>query len=334
MTSNGNFAVSDPKYSCNGAIYGRNLNLASCYQVWRIMSSDGAMETYGQRGSGNWRAKLPFRYVSSDGLCAIDISHSTRATHDQMRPGDLKNIVRVLIDVCVRGTPNQGGIASNIGVHGNLAVRVVPYKPTVVCGAPGSGAPFVSCRDIVDEMPADGKKNVFGPKDDPETTVPIPFVLAPSQRCSLLLSGQGPAEKVKDTSDWYKIFAASAFLSLCSSLVTKYFTVHDPPISALVTFSFLCTPPNYLWQQFIEHKLPAYTTNKIEVDDGGKGVEVEKKLNIWNTMVKLLLEQTIIAAINVGAFLGFTKWFQGMPVEGCIQVIREVGDCTSCAAIW
>ena len=117
----------------------------------------------------------------------------------------------------------------------------------------------------------------------------------------------------------------SAFLSLCSSLVTKYFTVHNPPISALVTFSFLCTPPNYLWQQFIEQKLPAYTTNKIEVDDGGKGVEVEKRLNIRNTVVKLLLEQTIIAIINVGAFLGFTKWFQGLPVDECIQVIREVG---------
>lgn len=117
----------------------------------------------------------------------------------------------------------------------------------------------------------------------------------------------------------------SAFLTLCSSLVTKYFTIHNPPIPALVAFSFLCTPTNYFWQQFIEQKLPAYTTNKIEVDDGGKGVEVEKKLNIRNTFVKLLFEQTIIAAINVSAFLSFTKWFQGMPVEECVQVVQEVG---------
>ena len=186
------------------------------------------METYGQRGSGNWRAKLPFRYVSSDGLCAIDISHSARASHDQMRPGDLKDIVRVLIDVCVRGTPNQGGIASNIGVHGNLAVRVVPYKPKVVCGAAGSGPPFISCRDIVDEMPADGKKNVFGPKDDPETTVPIPYALTTrAQRCNLLLKSQTQGVEVKDTSDWYKIFAAVNAIDFMCTLKGRDGTAYD-----------------------------------------------------------------------------------------------------------
>ena len=227
-TSHNVSTVGAPQYSCNGALYGRNLNLASCNQVWRLMSEDMAMETYGQRGEGKWRQTLPFRYLSKDGLCAIDISHSARANHDQMRPGDMKQVVRVLIDVCVRGNPNQGGIASNLGVHGNLAVRVVPYRPKVICGAPGSGAPWISCRDIIDEMPADGEQTVFGPKDDPETKVPIPFVLTTrAQRCSLWIKSQTHGVEVKDTYDWYKMWAAASAVDFMCTLSGRAGKAYD-----------------------------------------------------------------------------------------------------------
>ncbi|KAG7008468.1 hypothetical protein G7Y79_00005g016090 [Physcia stellaris] len=116
----------------------------------------------------------------------------------------------------------------------------------------------------------------------------------------------------------------SAFLSLCSSLVATYFTNSNPPILALVTFTLLSTPPNYLWQQKIEKLLPGYTTRKIAVDDGGRGVEVEKKLNVKNTAMKFAFDQTILALINVTLFIGGVRLLQGIPPNECLQAVKEV----------
>ena len=116
----------------------------------------------------------------------------------------------------------------------------------------------------------------------------------------------------------------SAFLSLCSSLVATYFTSSNPPVLALLAFSLMSTPPNYLWQQQVEELLPGYITNKIEVDDGGKGVDVEKKLNIKNTVLKFALDQTILALINVTLFIGGVRLLQGVPLGECIEAVKEV----------
>ena len=118
----------------------------------------------------------------------------------------------------------------------------------------------------------------------------------------------------------------SAFLSFCSSLVATYFTASDPPILALVTFSLLSTPPNYLWQQQVEKLLPAYTTRKIEVDAGGRGVTVEKKLNVSNTIMKFAFDQTVLALINVTLFIGGVRLLQGVPLNECLRAVKEVHD--------
>lgn len=116
----------------------------------------------------------------------------------------------------------------------------------------------------------------------------------------------------------------SAFLSLCSSLVATYFTTSNPPILALVFFSLLSTPPNYFWQQSVEKLLPGYTTQKVKVDDGGRGVEVQKKLNVKNTLMKFVFDQTVVALINVTLFIGGTRLLRGVPLDECWKAVREV----------
>lgn len=116
----------------------------------------------------------------------------------------------------------------------------------------------------------------------------------------------------------------SAFLTLLSTLIARTFTASDPPIVPLIILALLNTPPNYYWQQLIEKYFPGYTTTKIEVDDGGKGVEVEKKLNLQNTLIKFTLDQTVGAVWNVACFLGLTRFLQGIPIEECFRAIREV----------
>ncbi len=117
----------------------------------------------------------------------------------------------------------------------------------------------------------------------------------------------------------------STALTFCSLVIARFFTSSPPPdIPSLLLYTILSTPPNYLWQQFIESKLPGYTLKKIEVDDGGKGVEVEKKLDVRNTLAKIALDQTIGALVNVVAYIGGTRALRGIPLTICWDVVKEV----------
>lgn len=117
----------------------------------------------------------------------------------------------------------------------------------------------------------------------------------------------------------------STVLTLCSLLLAQYLTSSPPPnIPALLLYTLLSTPPNYLWQQYIESKFPGYTLKKLDVDDGGKGVEVEKRLNVRNTLTKLALDQTIAAVVNVAAYIGGSRALRGVPLDECWLAVREV----------
>ena len=117
----------------------------------------------------------------------------------------------------------------------------------------------------------------------------------------------------------------STILTLCSLLIAQYLTSSPPPnIPALLLYTLLSTPPNYLWQQYIENIFPGYTLKKLDVDDGGKGVKVEKRLDVRNTLIKLVLDQTIGAVVNVTAYIGVSRALRGVPLEECWMAVREV----------
>ena len=75
-----------------------------------------------------------------------------------------------------------------------------------------------------------------------------------------------------------------------------------------VVFSLIATPPNVLWQEYLEEKFPA-----DQIDE--KGI---KRLHKCNTAVKFVLDQTLGAIMNsfffvagIGALKGkdsFTIW--------------------------
>ena len=117
----------------------------------------------------------------------------------------------------------------------------------------------------------------------------------------------------------------STFLTLCSLLIARFLTSSPPPdIPSLLLYTILSTPPNYLWQQYIESLFPGYSLKKVDVDDGGKGVSVEKKINVRNTLAKMALDQTIAAVVNVAAYIGITRWLRGVPANVCWEVVKEV----------
>lgn len=125
----------------------------------------------------------------------------------------------------------------------------------------------------------------------------------------------------------------SAFLALCSALVATFLTPKEPPILALVVFSAFATPPNFLWQQYLERELPGYDIEKPESKGesksaipAGGGVNVKKRLNVKNTLLKVVIDQTAGAVINVALYLGGVRALQGVPLAECFRAIREVSN--------
>jgi protein Mpv17 len=64
-------------------------------------------------------------------------------------------------------------------------------------------------------------------------------------------------------------------------------------LSQFVVFSLIATPPNVLWQEYVEAKFPADHIDK-------KG---DKKLHKGNTMIKFVLDQTLGAMVNSYLFI-------------------------------
>ncbi len=125
----------------------------------------------------------------------------------------------------------------------------------------------------------------------------------------------------------------SAFLAFCSALVATFLTPKEPPIVALVIFSAFATPPNFLWQQYLERKLPGYKIEKHELKGESKGailaggdVKGKKRLNISNTLLKVVFDQTLGAVVNVALHLGGVRALQGVPLAECFRVIKEVSS--------
>ncbi|MCJ1463354.1 hypothetical protein MMC07_001961 [Pseudocyphellaria aurata] len=115
----------------------------------------------------------------------------------------------------------------------------------------------------------------------------------------------------------------STFINFCSCMFATFFTEKVPPTIAILIFTFLSTPPNYLWQEYLERVFPGYTTEKLDLDDGGKGINVGKRLHKRNTMKKVVLDQTLGAVVNVMAFLGGVRLLRGVSLEESLKVVKE-----------
>lgn len=53
-----------PAPVCNGNLYGFNLDIASCHQVWTLIPRDTVARTFGIRGDGIFDIPTPFLFMS------------------------------------------------------------------------------------------------------------------------------------------------------------------------------------------------------------------------------------------------------------------------------
>ncbi|OCK74988.1 hypothetical protein K432DRAFT_429701 [Lepidopterella palustris CBS 459.81] len=75
-------------------------------------------------------------------------------------------------------------------------------------------------------------------------------------------------------------------------------------------FTALSTPPNCLWQAYLEASFPSHPHTTDSPKSSGKRLPPsEQPVNLGNVFKKLVLDQTLGAAVNTILFLAFMSYF-------------------------
>ncbi|AEO54675.1 hypothetical protein MYCTH_2297485 [Thermothelomyces thermophilus ATCC 42464] len=139
----------------------------------------------------------------------------------------------------------------------------------------------------------------------------------------------------------------TAIISAISNILAQAITAHqtgtpliiDPiPVFQYALFSLLSTPPNFLWQDFLESTFPAYGPSASAAPAPAAGskdakgaapaaAEARPRLNKRNTVVKTLLDQTVGMAANTVLFSLFMHGIrQGMAHHYAAREAAGDGD--------
>ncbi|KAG0651349.1 hypothetical protein D0Z07_1794 [Hyphodiscus hymeniophilus] len=134
----------------------------------------------------------------------------------------------------------------------------------------------------------------------------------------------------------------AAASNLMAQLLAEYksgkpYTIEWVPIIQFIVFTIINCPPNFLWQSYLESSFPstylvpsttalkaAASSDEKELDREEKTHEIlEAKLSIRNTIVKLLMDQTIGAAVNTLLFSLVFAGFRGTTLEQATQIAKQ-----------
>ncbi|CAK7232587.1 hypothetical protein SBRCBS47491_008322 [Sporothrix bragantina] len=82
-----------------------------------------------------------------------------------------------------------------------------------------------------------------------------------------------------------------------------------------VIFAFIMTPPNVIWQTFLEDSLPG--KRKAPVSE--KGGKLKESLNIPNTIIKTLLDQSFGSCVNTFMFCAYMAVWDLFVVQRALE---------------
>ncbi|RDW92492.1 hypothetical protein BP5796_01886 [Coleophoma crateriformis] len=134
----------------------------------------------------------------------------------------------------------------------------------------------------------------------------------------------------------------SAASNLIAQGITAYqndapYSVDWTPVVQFVLYTILNSPPNFLWQSFLESSFPAtYITpsskaiaaaanndeKKLDAEEVSHEI-VETKLSVRNTTIKFLLDQTVGATVNTLLFSLVFAGFQGATTAQAVQIAKQ-----------
>ncbi|KAL8664201.1 MAG: hypothetical protein Q9202_003279 [Teloschistes flavicans] len=225
---NGRSPLNDSQRDCRGAQYGTNLNYDSCLDAFRTFELGTYPSPIQVRkrntGEGVFAIWLPYRLISGNGVCTIDIVRKGTADFDTTSGPELSRAMWKLINQCVRDEGGQGGVASNIGEHGTLGIILRSYNPSQVqCSRQADQRfGFDECHVLLDHIPADvAPLKTWGRLGDPDVDVGLPSMQASvaPQNCRFRVRAYSTDPTVRDQMTRFEAWqAAVALKGMCARL--------------------------------------------------------------------------------------------------------------------
>ena len=119
--------LKDDRIQCQGSRFGTGLKYGSCNDAVETFryGDDNLPIRIGQRGTGIYAMNLPWRWISSDGLCTFDIIKRYDVISEETTGVEIARSARSLINKCVLAQGGIGGVISGIGMYNSLRLYVV-----------------------------------------------------------------------------------------------------------------------------------------------------------------------------------------------------------------
>ncbi|KAL9580458.1 MAG: hypothetical protein Q9203_006293 [Teloschistes exilis] len=212
--------LTNPAVACTPNTTDESLSTFSCGNAWHKIVRTTPPVIYSPRpGTGKaGDVSLPVRYLSDDGLCAIDINVA------QGKRGDVSNglsIARAADEIIRTCVPRQSMSGEKVGfsIQGGLTVKVVIYSTErVTCHTPTSALlqPIpAACQQLLQEMPADDHYPVVFSRDGRTGNVKLPW-MKNAEPCRIVIDLFHPAMYKKIKANWYDVWAAGVAVNeLC-----------------------------------------------------------------------------------------------------------------------
>ncbi|KAF5018914.1 hypothetical protein F66182_9093 [Fusarium sp. NRRL 66182] len=101
--------------------------------------------------------------------------------------------------------------------------------------------------------------------------------------------------------------ALGGIANVLAQLITAYrtgsqVTIDWVPVFQFLIFNIISTPPNFLWQDYLESAFPAHPPQPSNAKDPKNPNKTQPKLSVRNTAIKFILDQTIGATVNTLLF--------------------------------
>ncbi|PUU73119.1 hypothetical protein B9Z19DRAFT_1135789 [Tuber borchii] len=122
----------------------------------------------------------------------------------------------------------------------------------------------------------------------------------------------------------------SAFSNLLAQSLQAYklntsLSFDFTPAYQFALYALLSTPPNFIWQEWLEAAFPANVPAPVDGKVTGRknGNTVRPtRMPKSNTLKKFLLDQLLGGPVNNALFLAAMAGFRGLPMEGVVQYVR------------
>ncbi|KAG0126872.1 hypothetical protein HOY82DRAFT_491309 [Tuber indicum] len=122
----------------------------------------------------------------------------------------------------------------------------------------------------------------------------------------------------------------SAFSNLLAQSLQAYklnipLSFDFAPAYQFALYALLSTPPNFVWQEWLEAAFPAnipISTNRGVVERKNRNLVAQTRMSKSNTLRKFLLDQFLGGPVNNALFLAAMAGFRGLSMESVVQYVR------------